>query len=362
MSSEFNPEMLNIARDLLAMSQAELAKVTGIHTASLSRYESGLVPIPKDELRIVAKALDFPVEFFYRKGDRHNVESGEVFHRKRSSVPMKKLRKLYATLDLFRLNLEILLMQVEVEPPYTIPNYRLQHNRIDIAEIARLVRGYWNLPPGHIRNLIESMENAFCMIFPLDFGTDKIDEVTQWVEPMPPIMLVNTRAPGDRLRWSIAHALGHLVMHHGMKQYLEMEREADQFAAAFLMPANDIKSELKPTTLEHLLGLKPLWKVSVQALINRARDLNVITETKHRSLYQTLSRKGWRTNEPFPLPAERPSLFPQLLSLYQDDRRYSTSEIADLLNVSTHHIQAWYLPPKPALRLVPKRNEKESTG
>ncbi len=362
MTNHVNPEMVNLARDLLGLSQIELSEITGIHPASLSRYEGGLVSVPQEELEILAEALDFPTSSFYREGHRHGVESGEVFHRKRSTVPAKQLKQLHATLDLYRLNVERLLKQVDVETPYTIPDYNLESYRGSVEDIADSVRASWEMPTGHVRNLTEALEGAFCMVFALDFGTDKIDEITQWVEPLPPIMLVNTRAPGDRMRFSMAHALGHLVMHHGIPPYVAMEKEADLFAAAFLMPARDIRSELKPVTLDHLLGLKPLWKVSVQALLNRALDLKLITETRRKSLYELLSRKGWRMKEPLPIPPERPALFSQLWSLYLDERRYTPHEMAKLLDVKEHRLREWYMPKKPNIRLIPKDGDMKSIG
>ncbi len=360
MNRPFNPEMLNLARDLLGMSQMDLARMTGINHADISRYESGLVPVPDEELAMLATALDLPVTFFYRPGYRHGVESGEVFHRKRASTKAAVLKRIYATLDLFRLNLEVLLQRIDVEFSYRIPEYNVRTLRDTIENIAGAVRAYWRMPPGHVRDLIAVLESASFMIYVLDFGSDDIDEVTQWVEPLPPIMLINSRAPGDRLRFSVAHALGHLIMHHGVPPYPDMEKEADQFAAAFLMPAKDIKPEFSKVTLEQMLGLKPLWKVSIQALINRARDLGKISDTRHTTLYQALSRKGWRKDEPFPLEPERPTLFSKLLSLYVDEQRYTLEEISQLLSVYERRFRYWYFSgqaqDQPYIRLLPRKD------
>jgi Zn-dependent peptidase ImmA (M78 family) len=204
------------------------------------------------------------------------------------------------------------------------------------------------MPLGHVRNLTETLEKAFCMIHVFDFGTDDIDEITQWVEPLPPIILVNRRVPGDRLRFSLAHALGHLVMHHGIPPYPLMEKEANQFAGAFLMPERDIRHDLKPVTIERMLGLKPLWKVSIGAMIMRARELNLITDKREKSLH--------------PIPVERPTLSTKLLGLYLDERQYSHAELAQLLHTKEHRFREWYMPDDPQIRLVPKKESSRSIG
>jgi len=229
-------------------------------------------------------------------------------------------------------------------------------SNLSAGEIAGLVRTVWNLPSGPISNLTQVLEDAYVLIFAYDFGTDEIDEITQWIEPLPPIMLVNNRAPGDRLRFNIAHALGHLVMHHDLTPYEEMEKEADQFAAAFLMPQEAIKPELAPVTLERMIQLKPKWKVSVQALIRRALDIGEIDEKRYKSLYERISRAGYRKKEPFPLSVERPTLFTKLLRFYQTELHYSIEEIAQLLWIHERDLENLYSAELPPLRLVPKKN------
>src|SRR5258708_1808123 len=115
MNNLANPEMLILARELRGISQTELMKSTGIQQASISRYEGKLSPIPENELRKFAEALEFPVEFFYRAGSAHGAESGELFHRKRQSLTSSRRNRIYALLNILRLNMEILLDVVDVE-------------------------------------------------------------------------------------------------------------------------------------------------------------------------------------------------------------------------------------------------------
>lgn len=342
MNSIPNPQMLILAREVRGLTQKDLSGISGIDQGRISRYEGGIKPIPGEDLKVLARSLSFPLSFFTRDGKRLGPETGEIFHRKRVTLPAADQKRIDALMSICRFGIEKLLNGIELNSPYIIPNFRIDKHNGGIDQIAEVVRSAWRMPSGPVHNLIAQLEAASCMVFRFDFGTDYIDEAVQWIKPLPPIILVNSRAPGDRLRFSLAHALGHLVMHHDEIPYPEMEEEADRFAAAFLMPAEDIRPELEPVTIDHLLQLKPYWKVSVQALIHRAKDLGEISERRYTSLFQMLSRAGYRKNEPHPLPAEQPEQVRNLLSLYKGQLSYSEIELAELLSLMPNDYRSWF--------------------
>lgn len=359
-----NPERLNAVRELRGITQTELAEITGIDQGSISRYEAGLKPMPEYDLATIAKVLDFPADFFFLPGQRYGVESGEIFHRTSRELPQTSLKKVYAQLDIIRWNMEKLLARVKPTYPYNIPIYRVREFDGDMEQVAAAVRAAWNIPPGAIHNLTERLENAFCLIYAVNFGIAPklMDEVSQWHEPTPPIILLNNRQSGDRLRFTLAHTLGHLVMHHNLDPYHKMEEECDQFAAAFLMPKDDILPDLilQPITIERLLQLKPYWKVSMQALIQRCVDLGVITQSRQASLYRKLNREGMRKNEPFALEIEQPKSPRRILDLYRKGKsHFSANELAKLVAMPMRDFMNWHLPDEVDLELVlPSRDLK----
>jgi Zn-dependent peptidase ImmA (M78 family) len=353
MNTHVNPEMLTLARELRGMTQLELAELSRVDNGTISRYEGGLKLVLDHDLEAIADKLGFPTEFFSRTGIRLSSESGEVFHRKRHSLPAKQLHLIHAHLDMLRLNVELLLEKVNAESKFSIPRYNVREFDGKIDLIAALVRAHFKISPvGPVDNLIETLESAGCLIHKCDFDTDLIDETVQWSESLPPVILVNSRSSSERLRFTLAHMLGHLVMHHDEIPYPDMEKEADQFAAAFLLPAEAIELELAPVTLEHLLQLKPKWKVSIQALIHRAYDIGMIDETRYKSLFQMLSRAGYRKVEPFPLPAEEPVRLKQLFKTFLNDQDYGTEGIAKLLAIHEDDLRDWYLPESWRPRLI----------
>ena len=132
----------------------------------------------------------------------------------------------------------------------------------------------------------------------------------------------------------------------------DMEKQADKFAAAFLMPADDIRQYLNDVTLAKLGTLKPYWKVSMQALLSRAKDLGQITPRKTRTLWMQLSKLGYRTREPveLDLPPELPSLFPKIIEVLRTEN--SISDLAKLCVLNEHEVKHMYLGGPQHLKVV----------
>ena len=333
--------MLTLAREIRGMTQTELAKKSGIRQAKISRYEGNISQVNSDHLRVLARSLDFPEEFFLQVGQKFGAESTEIFHRRRSNVPARDLKRIDGLVNLQRIGSAWLLQAFQQVDAFEIPTFSTEDFE-DVSEIAGAVRSFWKMPTGPVKNLITLLEKASCLVFTADFKVDKIDEVTQWIPPSPPIILVNSAAPADRVRFSLAHALGHLVMHRSIPPYKEMEKEADQFAANFLMPEHDIVDDFQPVTIQHMLELKQVWRVSMQALIYRAKDLGIITERRFTSLFQQLSRLGYRKQEPFPIPREEPQLVKILLNKHKSQLGYTDKELAQLLRIRVEDLYRWY--------------------
>src|SRR5262249_2711802 len=103
---------------------------------------------------------------------------------------------------------------------------------------------------------------------------------------------------GDRDRFTLAHELGHLVLHTFRPNSPDPEREANQFASAILVPKSRVLTDISErTTLTGYARLKATWGISIQALIMRGADVGVIGEIRKRSLFVQLSQYGWRKTE-----------------------------------------------------------------
>src|SRR5262249_10300310 len=160
-------------------------------------------------------------------------------------------------------------------------------------------RHLWGLPLGPVRSVVGEIERAGGIIFRCGFNTMKVDAISQWppdAPELPPVFFVNEDIPGDRMRWTLAHELGHIVMHHLPTD--DPEGEADRFASEFLMPGREIVAELNPFSLHRAAALKPYWKISMAALVRRAHDLKCISNRKYEYLNTQLAKLGYKKCEP----------------------------------------------------------------
>lgn len=142
-----------------------------------------------------------------------------------------------------------------------------------------------------------------------DFGTSRVDGLSQWVGDHP-VILFHDAAPVDRVRFTLAHELGHLVLHADALSTDDVEAQANAFAGELLLPAEVIRPALRNLKIGRLLDLKREYGVSMQAIVERAYHLDLLSPAQRTSMYKMLSARGWRTGEPGSgdLAPERPAL------------------------------------------------------
>jgi Zn-dependent peptidase ImmA (M78 family) len=125
-----------------------------------------------------------------------------------------------------------------------------------------------------------------------------------------------------------------------------MEREANEFATALLMPETDVRRYFvgKKIELALLAALKPEWRVSMASLLMRAHKLRFLTENQYHYLWKQISARGYRLREPAALDFEReePQVVGQMIGLHLDGLRYSRADLAKLLCVYESDLASLY--------------------
>lgn len=343
--------MLILAREFNGLTQSQLALQLGVSQALYSRIEAGLTAPSAEVMGQLSEAMRLPVEFFEQTEPLLGAETSVLFHRKSMSVPVKTLRRLHATVNLRRMQISRLLQSAEIETGLEFPYLDPVEFGGTIDELAAAVRASWRIGSGPIENMVDVVERAGGIIVQLDVGTRKIDGLSQPVPGLPPHFFMNKAAPPDRARFSLAHEVGHVVMHRMPTP--ASEDEANAFAAAFLMPGSEIRDDLHNLTLPKLFDLKRYWKVSMAALLHRAETTKAISARRAKSLWIELGVNGLRREEPVESqpPAEVPQLLSQLVAYHLKDLGYSVSEFAQLLLTSTEDA-AQFFTDRPALRVV----------
>lgn len=321
------PRMLQLLRESRGLSQTALSKLSKVPQPTLSKVENGIGELDGERAQAVADALRYPLDVFDWPDEIFGFGSAAFHHRKQQSLGVTTLQRIHADVNLIRMRCARLTQGVEVEPRYPFPNFEVDEWGTP-ADVARAVRAAWRLPMGPIVNMIRVLENAGAFVVRADLYSHRISAISTSVPGTPPLFILNEGMSADRERFTLAHELGHLVMHDLPTPPDNAEREADDFASEFLMPAAEIAPQLNNIDLAKAASLKRHWKTAMTALIRRARDLGRIDERRYTSLNVQVSQKGWRKIEPVQIEHEQPTLIPQIIEMHHADHGYKVSDLA----------------------------------
>lgn len=322
-------DRLRLARERRGLTISALAKEAGITTRTLSAYENDPGPfIASDSTMLkITSVLNYPLDFF-KHTDLPNLSEDSVSFRAMSKLSAKKKNAAIAAGRLARELSSWIEDQFQLPSP-NVPTFQKDDYK-EPALAARALREEWSLGELSINNMIHLLESKGVRVFSLAENCLEVDAFSFWQDDIPYILLNTMKSP-ERSRFDAAHELGHLVLHkHGMNHGPEAEREADQFASAFLMPAGSVKAILKPfPTLDFLIQKKNLWRVSLAALVRRSYDLGFSSDWHYRQLSIDLSRKGYRLKEPLGMKDRESSLVLLKISrLLQESAKTELSSLA----------------------------------
>lgn len=301
-------------RELLGMTQTELAARCNVTQPFVARIEGGTVMPPGPFIQCLSHRTGFP-EAFFSETPNGDFPMGSLLFRARASVTERRAREMHRHGEVvFEIASRLIqrIRPVRLRLPLGVGT--------EPHRAAALSRSELGLAPDTpVKNVTLALERAGILVLAIPRRFEDRDAFSLWAgsENRRPVIIVGAGSPADRLRFSLCHELGHLVMHQPVPGPItDIERDAHQFAADFLLPAAGIAQELVPPyNLDLFAALKQRWGVSIQALIRRARDLGILTLRQYKYLFQKLSLRGWRKTEPVVIPLERPRGLRQMAEL-----------------------------------------------
>lgn len=337
--SKINPKQITFARVRRRLTKAQLAKELDVTSRSLQNYETGASAPDQATLAKIAKLLNFPQQFFFLDEDMPEIKEHAVSFRKLSKMTEAMKGCTFAAGAIaFKVN-------EWIEERFNLPQADLPDlSDLKPEEAAATLRRMWGLGNSPIPNMIHLLESKGIRVFSLAEEAREVDAFCTWYEGSPFVFL-NTTKSAERSRFDAAHELGHLVrdlytMQHGQSHGSEMERQADAFAAAFLMPHESVVANQPPAyTIKYLMKLKHYWGVSLAALAHRFNSLGLVSEWNYRSLCIDIAKSGYRTNEPEPMERETSQLLVKVLDLLHS-RKHGRREIAESLSLNVAEINA----------------------
>lgn len=325
-------------RLLKNLSLKEAGSLLDMTATAISKYEKGEI-LPDSK-----KIIDF--------ANAYDVKSIELL--KVYNTPQMKFTSFRKKKRLTGQNLKLLedLIQDEVAKyleilemnNFDINNIKLKEYPCTILEDAEKAadnfRNYIKISNKQpISDLISILENLGIIIIQIknpDNRFNDFDGLSEIVNNIPVIVILDNIKDGARQRFTIAHELGHLVLNI-KNTCLNEEKLCNRFASTLLMPKEAVINEFgysrSKINFFELIAFKNEFKVSYTAIIYRLKDLNIISEYLYKKLSIFLSQRIGK-NDPKPIPPEISYQFKKIVYKLEADEIISINKACELLGLT----------------------------
>ncbi len=357
MQKDFNGERLKKARIYKGLTIAELAEEIDCQRQTISMYENGKSkPNDNQIIQKLSIALGFPMKFFIEEDS--NLSIGSTYFR-----ALLTTNKKYRTEQILKMEfvskIFAFLNDYVQFPVLTLPDF----SECTPEEAATLLREHWNLGKKPIDNIIHEVEQRGILVTSFSTTTDDVDAFSQMIdidgESKFLIGYSSNKTSAARIHFDIAHELGHICLHEwsedveqlDREEFKQREKEANQFASAFLLPEESFKSDTlnKELRIPYYTELKRKWKVSIQAMNFRAHKLGIISYDEYQSMIRVLQRRGYRKSEPLDdtLITVKPSILKTAIIMLLNEKIFTAKAFMDELafsyNLSLYPEEVEYL-------------------
>lgn len=355
----FNSLRFVLARKRRGMKKRELAAKIGVTERSVSAYESGDQEPESNTLRRIAEALGFPEAFFFR-GDPEIPSPDVASFRSLSKMTSGQRDCALGAGAIALLLNEWLEERFELPSPDLIDlsrdrsssreaqsdersreaeDYPAVASAQDPEVAADILRAHWGVGEQPIKSIVKLLESKGVRVFSLAIDAKEVDAFSMWSCGRPYIFL-NTLKSAEHCRFDAAHELGHLILHrHAQPQGPDLEREANSFASAFLMPKSSVFAAApRMPTLASLVKHKAYWAVSVAALNYRLHALGLTSDWTYRTLCIHIAQEGYRTTEPNSVPHEKSMLLEIVFDRLREEG-VSKADVARQLAIPLQEIE-----------------------
>ena len=327
---------LKSARTLAALSQDQLVEKMGniVSKNAISKYEKGRMMPDSTILMALSKALNVKPDYFFRP---FTVEIENIEFRKKQKLSVKNVNAIKQTVsDFVERYMEVeQFLNIASVFDNPIKNIAISDIR-DIEKAALKVRNKWKLGLNALPNVIDLLEDNEVKVIEID-APDEFDGFSGWADGKIPIIVINKNYNVERKRLTALHELGHLILNlDSAVSYREKEKFCFRFAGAMLIPKSTFKFEIGSVrshfSVPELVAVKETYGISLQAIMARAKDLEIINESQFIAFRKWISHN--RTEEGLGdyKGTERTFRFKQLIYRAAAEEVISLSKAANLSN------------------------------
>ena len=348
------PSRMRDARLAKGWNQSELASLIGISRQAVSAFEQGEKGPEADTMLRIASTLDQSISYFVNDDAPTFGETSVLFMRafgaetKRRNLKCEVLGKWFVQTSRYFFDL---IKFPDVSIPSRSPVSGDGRYSIDeIEDAAEACRLMWGLGLGPISNVLGLLENNGVIVCRSELQEEDIEAFSFWNGSRPFVFLASRKDSAVRARFDAAHELGHLVLHRWIgpeeledpKTLKLIEAEANRFAGAFLMPRQSFQNEIFTTRLDAFVDLKRRWKVAIQAMVYRCKNLGIFDDDQITNLYKQISFRKWRTKEPLDdqISMETPKLLQRAAEIVLNSGKRMADQIVNDLCLSAKTLSA----------------------
>lgn len=305
LESSFNGARLKLARQYNAMTIGDVAQALNVSNQSISQFENNKAKPKGENIFLLSSLLGFPIDFFYEK-DEIELTGENTYFRSLSTTSKKDRNAQVERVKLFAKIYEA------IQKFIRFPEFDLEFQEcIEPEDLAKYVREKWELGDKPIYNIVDVMEKHGIIIsnaFEKNKDIDAYSRVEILDGKSVPIVVLGYETNIFRQQFNAAHELGHILT-DGMfeldelskAEYRDMEKYMNRFAGALLVPKEMLLQDLVgscKTDIRYYLELKKKYRVSAQALIVRASQIEAISANQYQYLMKQISRNNYRKKEP----------------------------------------------------------------
>lgn len=333
------PERLKRARKAAGLSLRALGERIGVSQTTIKKYEDGINTPNSSQLIKLAKALGVRAEYFFRP---FTVKlDATIEYRKRPTASSKLLERIRADVEEQAERWKDLANLYHHFPiqPFTVPEGLSQSitSLNEVEKVAELVREKWKLGEDPLNDLVDVLETQGILIIFTDIDAQtQFDGLAASIDSQP-VIVVAQGWSGDRQRFTLAHELGHLLLHDRLEG-VDTEKACNRFAGAFLLPMNVLKQQVglqrQMIEWQELYLLKHEFGISMSCCLFRLKESEIITKPLYESLQKIYHANNWDKKEPGDTyPAEATILFKQLVYRALAESWIGESKAAELLGM-----------------------------
>ncbi|WP_302382297.1 helix-turn-helix domain-containing protein [Anaerotignum lactatifermentans] len=367
MEKKLIPYRIRQARTSRRMSISDLSEMLEVSKQLVSQYETGKTSPSMGKLNEISKILKYPVSFFYKPIPKNESASSVVFFRSNKTAKVKSKNAAKEKMEIFCEIVSYLENYVNL-PETNLPKMEYENEDLmplsveEIENYAMGLRKAWGLGVGPIDNLMVEVQKNGIHVSKISLKLEKIDAFSVWMNNKPYIFLNDDKNTNARIRFDIAHELGHLLMHADyytnedfekspIKEKLELE--ANMFAGAFLMPRQTFEKDVFSSSIDHFIQLKYKWKASIASMIYRCEALGILSNNQIKYLKDQMTKRSYWRREPLDneMPVEKPFMCKQAIQLLLENNILTPGQISEDIGCYPEEIEEYCYLPKGTLRV-----------